>query len=79
MNLPRFASCAVLLALATFAPSAARAANEPAPKPADVHEAIVPSLLSNEVAGVVTLVVTPDRIVHLGAQGWADLAGHEPM
>jgi CubicO group peptidase (beta-lactamase class C family) len=79
MNLPRFASCAVLLALATFAPSAARAANEPAPKPADVHEAIVPSLLSNEVAGVVTLVATPDRVVHLGAQGWADVAGHEPM
>jgi CubicO group peptidase (beta-lactamase class C family) len=34
---------------------------------------------AREVAGVVTLVATPDRVVHLDATGQADLAAGRPM
>ena len=34
---------------------------------------------AREVAGAVTLVATPDRVVHLDATGMADIAGGKPM
>ena len=33
----------------------------------------------HEIAGAVTLVATPDRIVHLDATGMADVALHKPL
>jgi CubicO group peptidase (beta-lactamase class C family) len=36
-------------------------------------------IAAKEIAGAVTLVATPDRVLHLGATGNADLAAGEPM
>ncbi len=44
-----------------------------------ISERMRPFVDDREVAGVVTLVATPDRIVHLDAIGSADLATGKPM
>ena len=44
-----------------------------------ISERVRPFVDDREVSGVVTLVATPDRIVHLDAIGNADIAGSKPM
>jgi CubicO group peptidase (beta-lactamase class C family) len=44
-----------------------------------ISERMRPFVEQREVSGVVTLVATPDRIVHLDAIGSADIAGNKPM
>jgi len=52
-------------------------------QPADGFAAVAPRMQEfvdrGEAAGVVTLVATPDRILHLGAVGRTDLAGSRKM
>ena len=44
-----------------------------------ISQAVEPHILNKEVAGAVTLVVRPDRVIHFEAQGYADLATQRPM
>lgn len=44
-----------------------------------ISERLLPFVADREVAGAVTLVATPDRIVHLDAIGKADIADGKPM
>jgi len=44
-----------------------------------ISERVRPFVEGREVSGAVTLVATPDRIVHLDAIGKADIAGGRPM
>src|SRR3954469_7257731 len=46
---------------------------------AAISERVRPFVEGREVSGAVTLVATPDRIVHLDALGKADIAGGRPM
>ena len=46
---------------------------------AGVSSAMQECLSKKEVAGVVTLIATRDKVVHLGAVGWADIAAKAPM
>src|SRR4051812_48774264 len=46
---------------------------------AAISERVRPLVEGREVSGAVTLVATPDRIVHLDAIGKADIAGDRPM
>jgi CubicO group peptidase (beta-lactamase class C family) len=63
------------LVLLAFAPLAVAAAPEiPA-----VSAAMQAEIDARQIAGSVTLVETRDRIVHLGANGLADVAAGEPM
>jgi CubicO group peptidase (beta-lactamase class C family) len=50
-----------------------------APVLPNVHARIQKSIDAHEIAGAVTLVATPDQIVHLDAAGQADLAEKQPM
>jgi len=54
-------------------------ADDPPTVLSDVREAIESQIEAREIAGAVTLVATPDRVVHLDAQGHADLAAGRPM
>jgi CubicO group peptidase (beta-lactamase class C family) len=44
-----------------------------------VSERVRPFVAAHEISGAVTLVATPDRIVHLDAIGSADIAESKPM
>jgi CubicO group peptidase (beta-lactamase class C family) len=44
-----------------------------------IGERVRPFVANREVSGVVTLVAAPDRIVHLEASGYADVAENRPM
>jgi CubicO group peptidase (beta-lactamase class C family) len=44
-----------------------------------VGEAIQPFIDAHEIAGAVTLVATPEGLVHLEATGWADIGDRRPM
>lgn len=44
-----------------------------------VQEAMRQAIADHEIAGAVTLAATPDRIIHLDAQGKADIASNTPM
>ena len=44
-----------------------------------ISERVRPCIDKREISGAVTLVATPDRIVHLDAIGRADLAADRPM
>ena len=44
-----------------------------------IRERMRPFIEDKEIAGAVTLVATPDRIVHLDATGKADIATGKPM
>jgi CubicO group peptidase (beta-lactamase class C family) len=44
-----------------------------------IGEGVRPFVADREISGAVTLVATPDRIVHLDAIGNADVAGRTPM
>jgi len=50
-----------------------------APELPGVSAAMQASVDAHEIAGAVTLVATRDKVVHLGATGFADLAAHKPM
>jgi CubicO group peptidase (beta-lactamase class C family) len=44
-----------------------------------VRDALQPFVDRKEIAGAVTIVVTPEKVVHLDAQGLADVERKEPM
>ena len=71
MHLPQFLSSALL---AGFALAAQASPTLPGVGPA--MQALVDR---REIAGAVTLVTTKDKIVHLEANGWADIASRKPM
>ena len=48
------------------------------PAVAGIRERMSRFVHDREIAGAVTLVATPDRIVHLDATGKADIAGDQP-
>jgi CubicO group peptidase (beta-lactamase class C family) len=50
-----------------------------APELQAVSEALQAQVDKGEIAGAVSLVLTPDRVVHFGACGLADLAAKKPM
>ncbi len=49
------------------------------PKLPGVDAAIEQAMKSQEVSGAVTMVVTPDQILHCSATGWANIEHKEPM
>jgi CubicO group peptidase (beta-lactamase class C family) len=49
------------------------------PKLPGIEEAMVEMIARNEVAGAVTAVATQDRLLHLQADGMADVAAQKPM
>lgn len=51
----------------------------PLPEILAVSEAMHPYVEGKELAGVVTLVAKDGKIVHLAADGWADLASQTPL
>jgi CubicO group peptidase (beta-lactamase class C family) len=44
-----------------------------------IDSAMQAAVDAHEIAGAVTLVATRDKILHLGAAGFADVAAHQPM
>jgi len=64
----------LLLFLALMAPMFADT-----PKLPGIEEAMLEMISRNEVAGAVTVVATPDRLLHMAATGLADVAAHKPM
>ena len=58
--------------------TAAQEASE-APEIPGVRDQMRRLVEAHEVAGVVTLVATPDRVIHLNATGQADIAKDRPM
>jgi CubicO group peptidase (beta-lactamase class C family) len=63
--------------MATPAPS--QDSSGTAPSIPSVGEAMGKFVADREIAGAVTLVATPDRIVHIDATGKADIAAGRPM
>lgn len=49
------------------------------PKLPGIEEAMLEMIARNEVAGAVTAVATQDRLLHLQANGMADVAAQKPM
>ena len=64
-------ACSLILTMVAFASDA--------PKIEAVSQRMKEFVEKKEVAGAVTLVVAPDRILHLDATGKADIAGGVPM
>lgn len=50
-----------------------------APEIAAISDAMRAAVIKPEIAGAVTMVVTPDRVLHLSAVGQADIASAKPM
>ena len=50
-----------------------------APEVAAISDAMRAAVIKPEIAGAVTMVVTPDRVLHLSAVGQADIASAKPM
>jgi CubicO group peptidase (beta-lactamase class C family) len=72
----------LMLALTVMGHSAfAAEATKPAaiPEIAAITAAMQGVVASQEVAGAVTLIASPDQIVHLSAVGFADIAAKRPM
>ena len=57
----------------------AAAVRAPAPEIASINDAIRAAVIKPEIAGAVTMVVEPDRVLHLSAVGQADIASAKPM
>ncbi|WP_165072904.1 serine hydrolase domain-containing protein [Paludisphaera rhizosphaerae] len=74
----RLATAILVLAL-TAVPSRGQVAPGSYPELAAIRERMQPLVEKKEVAGVVTLVATPEGIVHLGATGEADIAAGRSM
>ncbi len=64
---------------AVLALSAALSAAAAEPKLPGVGAAMQEMIANNEIAGAVTVVVTKDRLLHLEATGFADVAAKRPM
>src|SRR5687767_7875692 len=64
-------ACSLLITVVAFAADA--------PKIEAISQRMKEFVGKKEVAGAVTLVVAPDRIVHLEATGKADISGDVPM
>ncbi len=79
--MPRFARS--LLCLASLLVLAAQSFGQDSPgaQPVipSIGERMRPLVERKEIAGAVTLVASPDRIVHLDATGKAEIAGDKPM
>jgi CubicO group peptidase (beta-lactamase class C family) len=72
----------LLVALSIMAQSAfAAEATQPnaIPEISAITVAMQGVVVSQEVAGAVTLIASPDKIMHLSAVGFADLAANRPM
>jgi CubicO group peptidase (beta-lactamase class C family) len=55
-------------------------AKDPPPEAfAGIARAVQDSIAKEQIAGAVTLVATPDKVLHLAAAGEADRAAHKPM
>jgi CubicO group peptidase (beta-lactamase class C family) len=65
---------AVILAL-----SAALTDSVRDPKVPGIGAAMQEMIAKNEIAGAVTLLVTRDKVLHLEASGFADVAARRPM
>ena len=65
------------IVLATACGAAAVRAS--APEITAINDAMRAAVIKPEIAGAVTMVVTPDRVLHLGAVGQADIAGAKAM
>jgi CubicO group peptidase (beta-lactamase class C family) len=78
----RLSLLAGLLLASTACSSTTSRAQPPAVVPPAVpaiDAAVMPMVEAGEIAGAVTMVVAPDRVLHLGAVGKADLARGNPM
>ncbi len=78
----RFAAIASMAILSTTAGVDARQEPGGRDKPpviSAINERVQPSVDKREIAGAVTLVATPDKIVHLDAIGKADIDAARPM
>ena len=69
-----FCACVLLLVASAVSLAAAEAPVTPA-----VSDAVRSAIAKHEVAGAVTIVATEDKVMHLGADGWADIAAERPM
>lgn len=74
----RLATAIVVLGL-TAVPCRAQEALGNPPDVAAIDGGISPFVEAREIAGGVTLVATPERVVHLAATGKADVAAGRPM
>ena len=72
-------SLVALLPLALMPVVLAIAAETQPPSVYEIHASIDPQIRDREIAGAVTLVASPDRILHLDATGLADIASSRPM
>lgn len=70
-------SLAIIAASLTAADFVAPAAK--APEIPSITAAMQEVIAKNEAAGAVTLLATPDKILHLSAVGYADIAAKRPM
>lgn len=77
-RIPRWSGLVGLCLVAGLVAARSEGADEP-PVLSSVREAMRTPIEGGEIAGAVTLVATPDRIVHLDAQGYADRAADRPM
>lgn len=76
---PMLTKRAAMLGLLMAAAAAGEAPAQDAPSIPAVHEAMRRAVDRREVAGAVTLVATPEGIVHQDAVGQADIAADTPM
>ena len=74
----RLATTIVVLGLAAVACRGREALGTP-PDVAAISERISPFVEAREIAGAVTLVAEPEKVVHLAATGWADVVADRPM
>jgi CubicO group peptidase (beta-lactamase class C family) len=68
-----------LALLVTVVAAPQKADQSVAPTVPAINERLEKSIAAKEIAGAVTLVATPDRILHLGTTGNASLSPAEPM
>ncbi len=85
--MPRFAATIVPGAIVSLGFLSSAAALHAQQKPGEtdkphaisaISERVRPCVDNREIAGAVTLVATPDRIVHLDAIGRADIGADKP-
>ena len=74
-----FGPVPVLLLLVTSACAQDEAESTKAPVISAIAERVRPFVVDREVSGIVTLVATPEKVVHLDAIGDADIAASKPM
>lgn len=79
----RAAACVAIAAGSTSAWGVIAALGDelrrPEPASQSVQSRMDKFVADREVAGIATLVTTPDEVIHLHATGWADLADQTPL